>query len=412
MSNKFLALKIVALAVILGFTHFAHAWPIDNKIDKAVKPNQNTVLFKLFLYDPSKGCISLPAPQATAEGAVLGKISTRTGKQKLPPNLQACGKDFDAEYVEWVYSAGAQLGIDKFKIFYHDGQNLIPINVSVNINGQAIIENNNEVKNATNDNRSATQKPINLPTNPLFDKIKVGSSFTYNFENKVTNKNGKLVFNVSEKTEKEFVSVVGDSYIVYNPNFERVKLQNWTRNGRSCDGIIYPFEDNKKIKFSYNGIYQKDDLKQSRDFHCERKITGIKTINFQGSPVQGWAIENTEQSKRPDGGLSVFQFNGTFSEELGAWLEVFISERVDNRLIMNIEWKLLNTFIPESEYQIKTTICSGNCELANENQKASVVDPKKYKTKSDCQKNLDEFQKAVQTVPAPTSFIYSCIEIK
>jgi hypothetical protein len=79
---------------------------------------------------------------------------------------------------------------------------------------------------------------------------------------------------------------------------------------------------------------------------------------------------------------------------------------------MNIEWKLLNTFIPESEYQIKTTICSGNCELANENQKASVVDPKKYKTKSDCQKNLDEFQKAVQTVPAPTSFIYSCIEIK
>lgn len=410
MKPKLVFVKLIVFIFVANFLLPASAWPTDNKIDKSAKPNQSIVLFKLFLYDPSSGCRQLPAPQATAEGAILGKVSTRVGKQKLPPSLQACGKDFEAEYVEWVYAAGPQSGIDKFKIYYHDGQSLIPINVSISINGHSLSENNIETKIISNENKMPSTKTTIISPNPIFDKMKFGTSITYNYENNITQSKGKLIFAVSEKTDKEFVSVVGDSHIVYNPLFERIKSGNWNRNGRSCDGIIYPFEINKKINFSYTGIYQKDDIKQTRQFNCQRIITGIKTITYQGSPTQGWAIENTERSVRPDGGQSVFQFNGTFSEEMGVWLEVFINERVDNRLITSIEWKLFNVFTPESQYQIRTTMCSGNCETASENQKASVIDPKKYKNKFECEQRVEEFKKNNQPVPVPTSFLYACVE--
>jgi len=404
--------NILITIYLLLFSFSANAWPTDNKVDKVAKPNQSIVLFKLFLYDAGRGCISLPAPQATAQGETLGKVSTRTGRQKLPQNLQSCGKDFEAEYIEWVYLAGQQSGIDKFKIYYYDGQGLIPINVSVAIGGISVTENNSEPKINLNDTKFNKQNTVELFSNPIFEKIRFGMSIIYDFENHITQTKGKLVFIVSEKTEKEFVTVVGDNHIVYNPYFERIKSGNWSRNKRSCDGIIYPFEINKKINFTYSGTYIKNEVKETRQFNCERKITGTKQFNYKGSNIQGWTIENTELSTRPDGGHSVFQFNGTFSEEMGTWLEVSINERVDKRLIMSIEWKLSNISIPDSEYQIKTTMCSGSCDTATESLKVSMVDPKKYKTKNECEQNIDAFKKNTQPVPIPTSFIYDCIQSK
>jgi hypothetical protein len=80
---------------------------------------------------------------------------------------------------------------------------------------------------------------------------------------------------------------------------------------------------------------------------------------------------------------------------------------------LNLKWELLKFELPENEYQIKTTMCSGNCETASENQKASILDSKRFKSKSACEENIKEFEKKDGVpVPIPTSFTYTCVEAK
>jgi len=408
---KFISLfKIIITLSLMCISNLCQAWPTDNKIEKSAKINQTIVLFKLFLYDAARGCIQLPAPQATTEGEKLGKVITKTGRQKLTPNTQACGKEIEADYVEWVYLTGNQSGVDKFKIYYHDGASLIPINVIVNIGGQSAIQHN-ELLNS-NENVKVN-KNNEIASNPIFDRVKIGASFSYNTENLITGKKGNFSLIVTDKQNNEFSALSGPGLIVFNTKFERIKTPEWKYNMRNCDGINYPLAIGRVEKFNHSGIFIKDGANNSRNFLCERKTTGKKTISVMGKLLDGWVIENTHTSKWNNGDNSEYRWIGTFSEEIGAWLEISITEKIEGRTTINLKWELSKYEIPEKEYQIKTTMCSGSCDTAAENQKASILDNKKFKNKNECDQNLNEFgKKETLPVPNPTSFIYACVEAK
>ena len=69
----------------------------------------------MYLYQPERGCSYLPAPQVTSDGEKLGKVTSRVGKETIKKENSVCAKEFDADFVEWVYSAANQSGVDKFK---------------------------------------------------------------------------------------------------------------------------------------------------------------------------------------------------------------------------------------------------------------------------------------------------------
>ena len=408
---KFISMfKIIITLSLICLSNLCQAWPTDNKIEKSAKTNQTIVLFKLFLYDAGRGCIQLPAPQATAEGEKLGKVITKTGRQKLTPNIQACGKEIESDYVEWVYVAGNQSGVDKFKIYYHDGAGFKPIDVVVNIGGQSTIQHN-ELLNTEDKNK--TSKNNVIASNPIFDKIKIGSSFVYNTENLITGKKGNFSLIVSDKQDNDFSTISGPGLIIFNPNFERIKTTDWKYHKRSCDGINFPLKIGGYEKFNYSGTYIKDGANNNRNFLCERKTLNKKFVIISGKSYEGWIVENTNSSKWNNGDNSVYKWVGTFSEEIGTWLEISITEKIEGRTTINLKWELSKYEIPEKEYQIKTTMCSGSCDTAAENQKASILDNKKFKNKNECDQNLNEFgKKETLPVPNPTSFIYACVEAK
>ena len=417
MYGKIQAVTSFALLMFLSLIAVAHAWPTDNKIEKNVRPNQSVKLFKMYLYQPDKGCTYLPPPQTTSEGEKLGKVTTNIGKEKITKDKSACGVEFEASYVEWIYAAASQSGTDKFKLHYHNGANFIPINVIVNIAGNSIQEQKTE-KNT--DNLAQNNKNINinnqivnndkLPSNPIFEKMKTGSVFYFNNTDLITNNTKQFHFKITDKTSSEFSTSAGT---VFNTRFERIKSGNWIHNGRSCDGILYPMAIGANDKFNHNSVFINNNVKNSRFFNCISRIVGKKSINVAGVNYDGWVIENVHISKWDNGDTAIYNWTGVFSEEIGFWTEVNISERVSSRLTMNLIWNLTKYEFPSPEYQIKTTICSGSCDSVSETQKASIVDGKKFKNKFECEQNLDGFNKqAAMPVPIPTSINYSCVEVQ
>ena len=383
-----------------------------DKIEKSVPPNQKIVIKSMYMVGSLCGS---PAPLfSTQTNPKLGSLSSDQtfSKMDLTKRYTGDGHQFcDKETGKTVvyYTAGSSTGVDKFTIaFTHGGADTILIDVVINIGGVKKIENNN-----ANSEPIKIIKLAEVPTNPIFDNVKTGSSYTYTSENFITGKKGTFYQIVSDKKHTDFSTVSGSGLIIYNPKFERIKTPEWKHNNRTCDGINYPLMIGAYEKFNHSGTYIKDGANNSRNFMCERKTVGKKTVNVMGKTLEGWIIENTHTSKWNNGDNAVYKWNGVFSDEINAWIEVNITEKIEDRLVLNIKWELMKYELPESEYQIKTTICSGNCDTATENQRASILDTKRFKTKSLCEENIKEFEKKDGIpVPTPTSFIYTCVEAK
>ena len=396
----------------------SYAWPTDNKIEKNVRPNQSVKLFKMYLYNPNAGCGYLPAPQVTSDGEKLGKVSSNVGKEKITKEKSACGFELEASFIEWIYTASSQSGSDKFKLYYHNGASFQPIDITVNITGNAVQSDSTSAKNIEaqpqlNNKTTQNGQIVNntaLSSNPFFEKIKTGSVFYFISNDLITNKDSNFHYTISDKNMLDFSTTGGT---IYNRKFERVKSGNWKHNTRACDGLIYPLVVGVIEKFNHDSVFVKDNISTARYFNCERKITGKKIITISGKDYDGWVVENTHTSKWNNGDTAVYKWNGVFSEDIGFWIEVNITERVADRLTKNIKETLVKFEIPGAEYQIKTTMCSGSCDTVSDNQKASIFDSKKFKNKIECEQNLSDFQKqSAVPVAVPTSFTYTCVEVK
>ena len=406
------AIIILTLSIVLNSMTLSYAAvKYGEKIEKSAAPNQKIILQNMFMVG---GLCGSPAPVLSIQSnPKLGSLSSDQSFSKidLSKNLKGDGHQYcDKETGKTIvyYTAGQSIGVDKFTIaFTHGGADTILIDVTINIGGKKSenIPNNSDI--------IKTNSNIPIPSNPIFDRIKIGTSFSYSTENLITGKKGNFSLIVSDKQNNEFSAISGPGLIVFNPKFERIKTPEWKYNMRNCDGINYPLVIGNVEKFNHSGIYIKDGANNSRNFSCERKTIGKKTISVMGKPLDGWIIENTHNSKWNNGDNSEYKWVGTFSEEIGTWLEISITEKIEGRTTINLKWELSKYEIPEKEYQIKTTMCSGSCDTAAENQKASILDNKKFKNKNECDQNLNDFgKKETIPVPNPTSFIYACVEAK
>ncbi len=410
--------SILTSIILLLQINISYAWPTDNKVEKNVRPNQSVKLFKMYFYNSNAGCGPLPTPQVTSDGEKLGKVSSNAGKEKITKEKSPCNFEFEANLVEWIYTASSQSGTDKFKLYYHTGASFASVDVTVNITGNAVQSDNASTKKTETQpqlNNKITQNGqiVNNPplsSNPFFEKIKTGSVFYFQSSDLITNKDTNYSYIISDKNTLDFSTTDGT---VFNTKFERVKSGNWKHNTRACDGLIYPLVIGASEKFNHDSVFVKDNISNARYFNCERKIIGKKIINVSGKYYDGWVVENKQTSKWNNGDTVVYNWIGVFSEEIDFWIEINISERVADRLTMSRKVSLVKFEIPSVEYQIKTTMCSGSCDTVSDNQKASITDSKKFKNRIECEQNLSDFQKqSAVPVAVPTSFTYTCVEVK
>jgi hypothetical protein len=327
---------LLVLSIILSTISFSHATiKYGDKVEKTVSPNQKIMIQSMYMVGTLCGS---PAPlfstQTNPKYGTLTSDSTFS-KIDLTKNLKGDGHQFcDKETGKTLvyYTAGSSTGVDKFTIaFTHGGADTILIDVVVNIVGTKKTENN-----TVNTNTINIPKTSEVPTNPIFESVKTGSSYTYSTENFITGKKGTFYQIVSDKKQNDFSTVSGSGLIIYNPKFERIKTPEWKHQNRTCDGINYPLVVGAYEKFNHSGTYIKDGASNNRVFLCERKTIGKKTISVMGKTLEGWIIENTHTSKWNNGDNAVYKWNGVFSEDINAWLEVNITEKIEDRIVLNL----------------------------------------------------------------------------
>lgn len=121
---------VLSIAILLGSMPSAFAFFADKELRGSVPAGGQKLVQRFYLYQTGP-CRGLPPPQWTSEGAKLGKVTSKTGNAKISNG--PCGADFEYPYLDLIYNAGSEKGVDSFKIYIHNGGEFTPIPVVVTV---------------------------------------------------------------------------------------------------------------------------------------------------------------------------------------------------------------------------------------------------------------------------------------
>lgn len=125
---------VLSIAILLGGMPSVLASFADKELRGSVAAGGQKQIQRFYLYQTGP-CRGFPPPQWTSEGAKLGKVTSKTGNAKISNG--PCGADFEYPYLDLIYNAGSEKGVDSFKIYIHNGGAFTPIPVVVTVGSGA-----------------------------------------------------------------------------------------------------------------------------------------------------------------------------------------------------------------------------------------------------------------------------------